>query len=149
MNLQLGYDYLTIGLLFMMYNAASAAATFLSLRQPLSYGRAAALTAVSILASAALAPSGFLFPALLFALAMVRGFGIGFFEHTVVKVVKDSKNLSVDVGLLHVPMRIGEFSSVLAAGFAVQFLGYTPVFFVTGLCFGLFLAVCLWILKEP
>jgi uncharacterized membrane protein YagU involved in acid resistance len=82
------------------------------------------------------------------ALAFVRGYGIGFFEHTVVKVAKDSKNVSVDIGLLHVPMRLAEFSSVLAAGFVAQTMGYAPVFVATGVCFGVFAFLCLHILRS-
>ena len=148
MNQQLGYNYLTIGLLFMVYNATSALATFLALKKPLSFGRATALTIVSITASSSLAASGFYFPALLLALAFVRGYGVAFFEHSVVKVSKDSKNVSVDIGLLHAPMRLAEFFSVLAAGFVAQTMGYAPVFIATGVFFGVFAFLCVHILKS-
>ena len=83
------------------------------------------------------------------ALAFVRGYGIGFFEHAVVKVAKDSKNVSVDIGLLHAPMRLAEFSSVLVAGFLAQELGYAPVFVVTGACFGVFAFLSLRAIRTP
>ena len=148
MNQQLGYDYITIGLLFMVYNAISAAATFFSLKRPLSFQRAIGLTAVSVVASFLLADSGLFFPAFLFLLAFVRGYGIGFFEHTVVKVAQDSKNVSIDIGLLHIPMRIAEFASVLAAGFLAQTFGFTPVFLTTGIFFGIYAFLSLHILKS-
>jgi len=148
MNQQLGYNYITIGLLFMLYNVISASATFLTLKKPLSFRRATTLTVLSVTASSFLAGSGFFFPVFLVALAFVRGYGIGFFEHTVVKVAKDSKNVSVDIGLLHVPMRLAEFSSVLAAGFVAQTMGYAPVFVATGVCFGVFAFLCLHILRS-
>jgi hypothetical protein len=81
------------------------------------------------------------------ALAFVRGYGIGFFEHTVLKVAKGSKNISVDIGLLHAPMRIAEFSSMISAGFLVQYLGYTPIFLATGIFFGVYCFLSLFILK--
>ena len=145
---QLAYGTITIGILLMMYTLISAAVTFISLKSPLNFGRAAALTVISVGASAFLASSGLFFPAFLFALAVVRGYGIGFFEHAVVKVVKNSKNLSVDIGFLHVPMRLAEFSSMLAAGFVAQTAGYAPVFVATGLCFGVFAFLSLRILKS-
>jgi MFS family permease len=148
MNQQLGYNYITIGLLFMLYNAISALATFITLKKPLSFGRAAVLTIVSIIAASLLAGSGFFFPAFLLALAFVRGYGVGFFEHSVVKVTKDSKNVSVDIGLLHAPMRLAEFFSVLIAGFVAQTMGYTPVFVATGVFFGIFSFLCLHILRS-
>jgi MFS family permease len=148
MNQELGYDYLTTGLLFMTYNAVSAAATFLSIKRTLSLMRALILVIVSVTASALMTISGFLFPLALLSLAFVRGFGISYFEHTVANVAKESKNLSVDVGLLHVPMRIAEFFSVLVAGFVVQSVGYLPVFLVTGACFGFFLALSIRVLST-
>jgi MFS family permease len=148
MNQQLGYDYITIGLLFMVYNAISAAATFLSLKRPLSLQRAIILTVVSVVASFLLTGSGFFFATCLFSLAFVRGYGIGFFEHTVVKVAQDSKNVSIDIGLLHIPMRIAEFASVLASGFLAQTFGFTPVFLTTGIFFGIYVFLSLNILKS-
>ena len=148
MSQQLGYDYITIGTMLMLYNGASALVTFLTIKNSLNFTRATILTVVSVTASSLLASSGFFFPALLLALSFVRGYGIGFFEHTVVKVARDSKNVSVDVGLLHVPMRLAEFASVLAAGVVAQTMGYVPVFVATGIFFGIFSFFCLHILKS-
>jgi MFS family permease len=146
MSQHLAYNYITIGTLFMLYNAISAIATYLTVKYSLSFARATTLTVISIAASFFLGWSIF-FIASLFALAFVRGYGIGFFEHTVLKVAKDSKNLSVDIGLLHVPMRIAEFSSILSAGFLVQYFGYTPIFLATGIFFGVYSFLSLFILK--
>jgi MFS family permease len=148
MNQQLGYDYVTIGLLFMVYNALSAMATFLSLKQPLNFQRALGLTIISVVASFLLAGSNLFFPICLFSLAFVRGYGVGFFEHTVVKVAQNSKNVSIDIGLLHVPMRLAEFASVLASGFLAQTFGYTPVFVMAGIFFGVYAFLSLRILNA-
>jgi MFS family permease len=145
---ELGYSYVIIGVMFMLYNAVSAAATYATLHLPLSFSRAATLTILSVVASALLAGPTLLFPALLMVLAFVRGYGIGFFEHVVFKVAKDSKNLSVDIGFLHAPMRLAEFSSVLVAGFVAQAVGYAPVFVVTGVSFGVFALMSLHILRS-
>ncbi|MGD0450485.1 MAG: MFS transporter [Candidatus Bathyarchaeia archaeon] len=146
MNQQLAYSYITIGVLFMFYNAISAITTYLTVKYSLNFARAAILTVISITASVFLGSSTF-FIACLLALAFVRGYGIGFFEHTVLKVAKGSKNISVDIGLLHAPMRIAEFSSMISAGFLVQYLGYTPIFLATGIFFGVYCFLSLFILK--
>ena len=148
MSQQLGYSYVAIGLLFMLYNVASAVATFVGLKKPLSLGRAVFLTVINIAASFILAVSGIFFPVVTLVLAFVRGYGIGFFEHAVIKVASGSKNISVDIGLLHAPMRVAEFSSVLAAGFIAQTVGYVPIFVATGICFGFFLFLSLRSLKS-
>ena len=146
MSQQLAYNYITIGILFMLYNAISAITTYLTVKYSLNFARATALTLISIAASFFLGWSSFFIVSLL-ALAFVRGFGIGFFEHSVLKVAKDSKNISVDIGWLHVPMRIAEFSSILSAGFLVQYLGYAPIFLTAGIFFGVYCFLSLFILK--
>jgi hypothetical protein len=60
----------------------------------------------------------------------------------VAEVAKNSKNVSVDIGWLHVPMRFAEFASVLASGFLVTATGYAPVFAATGVAFVLFVVLC-------
>lgn len=146
MNQQLSYNYISIGVLFMIYNALSAITTYFTIKYSLNFARALVLSIISVSASFFLSWSS-VFIACLLALSFVRGFGIGFFEHTVLKVVKDSKNISVDIGLLHAPMRIAEFSSILFAGFLVQYLGYMPIFLATGLFFAVYCFFSLFILK--
>ena len=138
MNQQMGYSYVLIGVLFMLYNVIASVTTFLTLKAPLSTRRAVIQSLIALLASIFLAGSGLFFPALLFALAFVRGFGIAFFEHSVAKATVNSRNVSVDIGWIHVPMRLAEFSSVLTAGFVVQAVGYAPVFVTTGVSFTIF-----------
>jgi MFS family permease len=135
MDKQLGYSYLTIGLLFMLYNIIASVTTLLTLKAPLNAKRAAIQSAVALVASILLSVSGLFFPAVLCALAFVRGLSIAFFEYIVAKAVQGSKNISVDIGFLHVPMRLAEFSSVLAAGFVAQTIGFTPIFAATGVFF--------------
>ena len=138
MQVQLGYSYLLIGVLFMLYNVVASATTFLTLRMSLSLKRVIVQSAIAFLASVFLTSSGLFFPALLFALAFARGFGVAFFEHLVAKVAKDSQNVCVDIGWLHVPMRLAEFATVMTAGFAVLAVGYAPVFAATGVFFIVF-----------
>jgi hypothetical protein len=122
----------------MLYNFVASLTTFLTLRVTLSFKRAVAQSLVAVVASLLLASSGLFFPAVLLILGFARGFGVAFFEHLVHRVAKDSENVCVDIGWLHVPMRLAEFTTVLSAGFAVQEVGYTPVFAVTGVFFAIF-----------
>ena len=138
MQVQLGYDYITIGVLFMLYNVVASVTTFLTLRVALASKRAIALSIVALAASVILANSGHFFPAVLLVLGFVRGFGIAYFEHLVHKVAKDSPNVCVDIGWLHVPMRLAEFATILSFGFLAQVVGYTPVFAVTGVFWAAF-----------
>ncbi len=148
MSEKLGYNYITIGTLFMLYYVISAAATWISVEQRLDRNRASALTFVSVVASVFLSGSGFIFPLALLILAFVRGYGVGYFEHTVLKVAKDSKNVSLDIGMLHVPMRIAEFSSLVAGGLIAQTLGYEPVFIACGAFMGVHVFMSLYVIKS-
>jgi MFS family permease len=138
MEAQLRYSYLSIGAAFLLYNLLAALVTLVTLRTPLNAVRVIAQSIVGLVATVLLANSGFYFLALFFALAAIRGLGIGFFESVIAKVTKDTPNVSVDIGFLHVPTRLAEFASVLTAGFIAQSLGYAPVFAITGIFFAAF-----------
>ena len=148
MDQQMGYSYSTIGLLFMLYNVIASATTVITLKTPLTVRRAVIQSVIALVASVFLAVSGMLFPAFFFALAFVRGFSVAFFEYNVAKVVKNSKNVSADIGWLHVPMRLSEFLSVLIAGYLTQTLGYAPVFAATGVFFVVFSLMSLKVLGN-
>lgn len=138
MQVQLGYDYIAIGILFMFYNVVASVTTFLTIKVGLSQRRAIAQCVVALVASAILASSGLFFPVVLFALGFVRGFGVAYFEHLVHKMAKDSENVCVDIAWLHVPMRLAEFATVVSFGFLAQVGGFTPVFAVTGVFWAAF-----------
>jgi MFS family permease len=148
MNLSLGYDYLTIGLLFLLYNAVAGAAAFFSLRRSLSAQLAAALTVLSVAASVFLTGSNAAFAVALLVLAFVRGYSIGYFEYTIIKVTRNSSNISVDIGLIHVPQRIAEFASLMFAGYLAQTVGYAPIFVFLGSCFGLYVLFPRSVIKK-
>jgi hypothetical protein len=135
-------------MLFMLYNFITSVTTFLTLRTALSFRRDVVQRAIAILASIFRAGSGWFFAALLFALAFVRGVGVAFFEHLVAKVALNRKNVSVDIGWLHVPMHLAEFASVLTAGFVAQAVGYAPVFAATGVFFAVFSFMSFHQLRE-
>lgn len=133
MDQQMGYSYVQIGLLFMLYNLIASLATFLTLKTSLSLRRAVIQSIITVLTSAFLAGSGLAFPLLLCALAFARGLSTAFFEHLVARVAMCEKSVSFGVSLLHVPFRMAEFLSVLTFGFVAQTLGYGPVFAATGI----------------
>jgi len=148
MSEKLGYSPITIGALLMLYYATSAAATWISVEQRLGWNRASALTLVSVVASVFLSTPGLIFPAALLILAFVRGYSVGYFEHTVLKVAKDSKNLSLDIGMLHAPMRLAEFSSLVAGGLVAQTIGFEPVFIACGAFMGVHVFMSLYVMNR-
>jgi hypothetical protein len=144
---QLGYDYVTIGLAFMFYNLISSSVTLGALRIPLDVRRVVVQSSIALFAAFLLATSGTYFFALFLALALASGLGIGFFESIIAKATRNSLSVSVDIGLLHIPMRLAEFTSVLSAGFVAQAFGYMPVFAASGVFFTVFSVLALYALK--
>jgi len=148
MDQQLGYDYVSIGLAFMLYNVVASIVTFSTLKKRPGVGRVVIQSLIGLFAAFLLANSGFYFPALFLALAVTHGLGIGFFESIIAKATKNRRTVSVDIGLLHIPTRLGEFASVLSAGFVAQSLGYLPVFAASGIFFTVFSVLSLYVLKQ-
>lgn len=148
MSQQLSYDYVVIGFVFLLYNVLSAIGTYLSLKRPLGIQRALVLSAISIVACSFLIFSNFTFLIAIIVLAIVRGYGIGFFEHTIISVMNNPENVSVDIGLIHIPQRIAEFVSTLSAGFLVQAFGFGPIFLGIGICFVPYSLIALYVIRK-
>jgi hypothetical protein len=82
------------------------------------------------------------------ALALAHGLGIGFYESIVAKATKNRLTVSFDIGLLIIPTRFAEFTSVLFAGFVAQSLGYMPIFVISGFFFTAFSVLSLYALRA-
>ena len=82
------------------------------------------------------------------ALSVAEGLGAVFYESVIAKATKNNPNVSIDIGLLIVPLRFAEFGSVLYAGVVAQNLGYTPVFAASGFFFMIFSVLAFYILKK-
>jgi MFS family permease len=145
---ELGYDYISIGMTFMLYNVISFLVTICTLKMPLGIGRVVVQSLIALFATILLANSGIYFPVLFLTLAVANGLGYGFFESIIARATKDRVTVSVDIGLLHIPVRLAEFSSVLGAGFVAQSLGYLPVFVASGIFFTVFSVLSLYALKT-
>jgi predicted MFS family arabinose efflux permease len=145
---ELGYGYITIGLMYMFYNLFSSAVTFAALRTSLNAKRAIFQSSLAIFATFLV--SNFLgyFPLLFLVLAISEGLCMGFFESIIAKTTKKSVCISVDIGLLHIPMRISEFLSILYAGFIAESVGYMPVFVLSGIFFFIFSISSWYFLKK-
>lgn len=63
------------------------------------------------------------------------------YEEILGNATKKSKDISTDIGVIHIPLRIGEFISFFTVGFVITRWGYFPIFAVSAifvLLFGLF-----------
>jgi len=145
---QLGYDYLTIGIAYMLFNVIAAIIIFGTLRFSPGTKRGILQSGIALCASALLAYSNLYFLGLFLALAVAEGLGMGFFESIIAKATKNRPAISVDIGLLHVPMRFAEFISLLYAGIITESVGYVPMFVFSGIFFTIFSALALYLLRN-
>lgn len=145
---QLGYNYITIGIAYMLFNFIASAIIFGSLHFKLGIKRAILQCIFALMATSLLAFSDFYFIAFFLILAIAEGLGMGFFESIIAKATKNKTSVSLDIGLLHVPMRLAEFASLLYAGFIAQSTGFFPIFLASGAFFTIFSILALSLLKH-
>ena len=145
---QLGYSYITIGTAYMLFNLIASTIIFGTLRFSLGAKRVILQISIAVFASVLIAYSASYFLELFLMLAVAEGLGMGFFESIIAKATKSKPSVSVDIGLLHVPMRFAEFTSLLYAGFIAQNVGFAPVFFSCGIFFAIFSVLALYILRN-
>ena len=145
---QLRYSYASIGMAFMVFNVVSFFVAICTLKIPLDVRRVFVQSMMALSATFLLVNSGIYFPALFLILAVANGLGLGFFESIIARATENRLTVSVDIGLLNIPVRLAEFSSVLSAGFVAQSLGYLPVFVASGIVFTAFSVLSLYILKS-
>ena len=145
---KLGYDYLTIGVAFMFYNLIASAVIFGTLKIPFSLKRVVLQIFIASSAFSLMAYLNSAFIGLFLVLAVAEGLGMGLFETIIAKATKDKSSVSVDIGLLHIPMRFAEFVSLLYAGLIAQSIGYTPIFFSCGAFFVIFSVLAFKICKT-
>jgi predicted MFS family arabinose efflux permease len=145
---QIGYDYLAVGIAYMLYNLVSSIVIFGTLRFSLGIRRVILQSSIALFATFLLTSSNYYFFGLFLALAVAEGLGWIFLESIVAKATKDKPNVSVDIGLLFIPLRFAEFGSVLYAGFIAQNIGYAPVFASSGIFFTIFSVLALYLLRN-
>jgi predicted MFS family arabinose efflux permease len=147
MSQQLGFSYTTIGIAYMTFNIIASIVALGTLRFALGAKRVVIQSVISLFALIFLANSNGFFFILLVALAITEGLGTGFFESIIARATKKKVSVSFDIGLLHVPMRLAEFSSVLYAGVVAQYFGYMPIFVFSGIFFTIFSVLSFRFLK--
>lgn len=145
---EIGYDYLTVGIAYMLYNFIASIVILGTLRFSLGIRRVILQSSIALFATFLLASSNYYFFAPFLALAVAEGLGWIFYESIIAKATKDKPNVSVDIGLLIVPLRFAEFGSVLYAGLIAQNIGYAPVFASSGIFFFIFSVLALYLLKK-
>jgi MFS family permease len=145
---QLGYNYIETGIIVMLYYIIASFATFATINKTFGIRRVVIQSLIALFVGFLLTNSGTYFFALILALALAHGLGKGFYESLVAKTTANRLTVSFDIGLLIIPTRLAEFTSVVFAGFAAQHLGYMPVFALSGIFFTTFSVLSWYALKS-
>ncbi len=145
---ELGYSYITIGIAYMMFNLIASAVILGTLRVSLGPKRVILQISISMFSSFLLAYSNVYFLGLFLMLAVAQGLSTGFFESAIAKTTKSKPSVSVDIALLHVPMRFAEFASLLYGGFIAQNVGFAPVFASCGIFFAIFSVLAFYLIRN-
>ncbi len=136
MSRELGYSYMTIGTIFMMYNVILAATVFGTMKLSLSLTRAIVQSMIYLFACIGLSKSNVLLLISVVALAIASGLGTRFYETIIANVSKDRlETLSIDIGILHIPLRIMEFSSLIIFSIIIEKFGYQVSFILSGIAY--------------
>ncbi|MBI5159105.1 MFS transporter [Candidatus Micrarchaeota archaeon] len=130
MKMQLLFSYEKIGLLLAAYYAVQALATFIAVKTRANPKTLALLFAIIYIPSTALMAfvDGNAFILLFLVASFACGLGAKTFETIIMQNTKNSKTISVDIGLFHIPSRLYEFLFFALAGIAITSLGFTPIF---------------------
>jgi len=140
MSRELGYSYMMIGGIFMAYSIITALTVFTTMKTPLSLTRAIIQSAIYLVACILLpSTSETLLPVFIVLLAVAGGLGTRFYESIIAMVSKDRREtLSIDIGILHIPMRITEFTSLILYSLLTEKYGYQTPFVLSGVGYFIF-----------
>jgi len=133
---ELGFAPEKIGLLLAILPVFSGIFMFLFLKMRLG-GRAL------LLFTFLMAPALLLFPAvgqnvfpLVFILALGNGCANILAECILADAIKECKNISTEIAVLHMPLRISEFLFMSIGGAVIALFGFAPLFFACALLVG-------------
>jgi MFS family permease len=148
MDLSLNADYVTIGLAMAIYftgtGIGSYAATWLGLveRKLFPY------QLLTLPLMVALPYSGGFFIPILFLVGTGTGVVWGMYEELIAEITREDTNLSTSIALLHVPVKVFEFSSLAAAGFIFVIFGGEVLFILSAVLLLVYLVLADRVLKK-
>lgn len=137
MSRELGYSYMMIGGIFMAYSIITALTVFITMKTPLNLARAIVQSIIYLVACILLpSTSEALLPVFIVLLAVAGGLGTRFYESIIAMVSKDRREtLSIDIGILHIPMRITEFTSLILYSILTEKYGYQTPFILSAISY--------------
>ncbi|MEM2015486.1 MAG: MFS transporter [Candidatus Methanomethylicia archaeon] len=136
---EIKYSYMEIGFITMLYQLTSSITIYTTLKLPLSLTRAILQSIIYFIACISIPNFLNVLPIIMMIMAFADGLGARFYETIIAKAVRNKREtISIDIGILHVPMRIFESTALIIFGFIVEIFGYEVVFIISGLAYILY-----------
>ncbi len=136
---QLRLSYAETGLMVAVFSLLTGLIMVALLRKHIGAKRMLAITSTMV-------PLLIIFPfagqnmiLLVVLLAIGNGCSIILSEYILADAVAGSDEMSTDIGLIYMPLRISEFLFMFLGGFVIAAFGYAPLFFICALCVAFFL----------
>lgn len=139
----LGLSFEETGTIIALFSLLSGIVMMVLLRKKAGRNAMLLLTAlmVPVLLAIPLSPEWVLL--LVGLLALGNGAGNLLAEYILAGAVAGSEDISTDIGLIYVPLRLSEFLFFFLGGFVIASWGYLPLFAVCALCVAFFLVFAL------
>lgn len=134
----LGMTFEATGTLVAVFSLLSGLMMMLLLWKKVHAKPLIAIAALMIPALLALPLAGDMLLPLIILLALGNGASMIVAEYILADSVKDSEEISTDIGLIYMPLRLSEFVFLFSAGFIIAGFGYAPLFAVCAMCVAFF-----------
>ncbi len=135
----LGLTFEETGTLVAVFSLLSGAMMMVFLWKKISAKPLIALAAIMIPVLLLVPFAGDLIFFLVIILAIGNGASMIVAEYILADSVKDSGEISTDIGLIYMPLRLSEFIFLFCAGFIIAGFGYAPLFIICAACVAFFI----------
>ncbi len=131
-------DYYEVGIILAMLSLATAGISILLMRLRLSNRALLSLTLISVPALILIPILGKAGLVLLILVAISFGCSNIVGEYILVEAVRKSKDVSSDIGVLYIPLKMAEVLFLSLGGLVIATAGFSPLFFCLAASIGLF-----------
>lgn len=148
MDLSLNADYAVIGLTMALYFIGTGIGAYASVWLGLVERKLLIYQLLTLPLIIILPFSGPFFIPLIFIIGAGTGMILGIYEELIAEVTREDLNLSTSIALLHIPVKIFEFTALAAAGFIFVLLGSEALFILSAVLLLIYIVLSDRVLKK-
>ncbi len=148
MDLSLNADYATIGLTMTIYFVGTGLGIYAAISKDLLEKKLLPYELLTLPLIVILPYSGPFFIPLIFVVGVGTGIIWGMYEELIAEVTKEDINISTSIALLHIPVKIFEFTALAVSGFIFIFLGGEALFAISAVLLLVYVVLSGGVLKK-